>query len=86
MKLELFQEVALARDFPQYQLCAGDLATIVDFVPHPTGGEDGCVLEVFNAVGKTIAVITAPLSAVETLGPNEILSVRSLPPTSRTAV
>ena len=86
MKLELFQEVAMARDFQEHRLRAGDLATIVDLVPHPAGGEDGCVLEVFNAVGETIAVITAPLSAIETLGPNEILTVRSLPPTVRTTV
>ena len=65
MKLELFREVALARDFPEHQLRVGDRVTLVDFVPHPSGGEDGCVLEVFNAVGKTIAVITAPLSAIE---------------------
>lgn len=86
MKLELFQEVALTRDFPEHQLQAGDLATLVDFIPHPAGREDGCVLEVFNAVGKTIAVITAPLSAVEALNPNEILTVRSLPPAPGTTV
>ena len=82
MKFELFREVALTRDFPEHQLRAGDLATLVDFVPHPSGGETGCVLEIFNAVGKTIAVITAPLSAIEPLGPDEILSVRSLAPTA----
>ena len=82
MKLELFREVALARDFPEHQLRVGDVATLIDFVPHPSGGEDGCVLEVFNAVGKTIAVITAPLSAIESLSPDEILTVRSLAPAS----
>jgi hypothetical protein len=44
MKFELFREVALTRDFPEHQLRAGDLATLVDFVPHPSGGENGCVL------------------------------------------
>jgi uncharacterized protein DUF4926 len=82
MKFELFREVALTRDFPEHQLRAGDLATLVDFLHHPSGGEDGCVLEVFNAVGKTIAVITASLSAIEPLGPDQILTVRSLAPTA----
>jgi hypothetical protein len=82
MKFELFREVALTRNFPEHRLKVGDLATLVDFVPHPAGGEDGCVLEVFNAVGETIAVITAPLSAIEPLGPDEILTVRSLAPTA----
>jgi hypothetical protein len=30
MKFELFREVALTRDFPEHQLRAGDLATLVD--------------------------------------------------------
>ena len=85
MTFELFHEVALTRDFPEHHLRAGDLATFVDFVPHPAGGENGCVLEVFNAVGKSIAVITAPLSAIEPLSPDEILTVRSMAPASGVA-
>lgn len=79
MAVELYQEVALARDVPEYQLKAGDIATLVDFVPHPASGEEGCILEVFNAVGETLAVITVPLSAIEALRSDEILAVRSLP-------
>jgi len=78
MKFELFREVALTCDLPEYQLKAGDVATLVDFVPHPSGGEEGCVLEVFNAIGESIAVIIAPISAVEALSANEVLTVRSL--------
>ena len=43
MTLELYQEVALTRDLPEYQLKAGDIATLVDFVSHPSGGEEGCL-------------------------------------------
>jgi hypothetical protein len=32
MTLELYQEVALTRDLPEYQLRAGDIVTLVDFV------------------------------------------------------
>ncbi len=78
MKPELFQEVSLTRDLPENQLKAGDVAMLVEFVPHPVNGEDGCVLEVFNAIGESIAVVTVPLSAVETLRADEILTVRSL--------
>lgn len=78
MTLELYKEVALTLDLPEHQLRAGDIATLVDFVPHPTGGEDACVLEVFNAGGESIAVVTAASSAVEALRADEILSVRSL--------
>jgi hypothetical protein len=78
MTLELYQEVALTRDLPEYQLRAGDIATLVDFVSHPSGGEEGCLLEVFNAVGESMTVIAVPISTVEVLGPDEILTVRSL--------
>ncbi|MBW4630729.1 MAG: DUF4926 domain-containing protein [Iphinoe sp. HA4291-MV1] len=78
MTLELYKEVALTLNLSEYQLRAGDIATLVDFVPHPTGGENGCVLEVFNAVGESIAVVTVPVSAVEALRADEILTVRSL--------
>ena len=78
MTLELYKEVALTLDLPEHQLRAGDIATLVDFVPHATGGEDGCVLEVFNAVGESIAVVTVSVSAVEALRADEILTVRSL--------
>ena len=78
MTLELYQEVALTRDLPEYQLKAGDIATQVNFVSHPSGGEEGCLLEIFNAVGESLTVIAVPISTVEVLRPDEILTVRSL--------
>jgi len=78
MTLELYREVALTCDLPEYELRAGDIATLVDFVSHPSGGEEGCVLEVFNAVGESLTVIAVSLSTVEVLRPDEILTVRSL--------
>lgn len=74
--LEPYQEVALIQDFPEYQLRSGDVATLIDFVAHPEGGEMGCVLEVFNAIGDSLTVITVPASAVQALRSDEILSVR----------
>jgi len=76
MSLELYQEVALTCDLPEHKLRAGDIATLVDFVPHPSSGEEGCILEVFNAVGESLAVIAVPVSIVESLRPDEILTVR----------
>jgi len=78
MRLELYQEVALTRDCPEYELQTGDLATLIDFVAHPQGGEEGCVLEVFNAVGESLHVIVVPVSMIAPLHSNEILTVRSL--------
>jgi Domain of unknown function (DUF4926) len=82
MMLELYQEVALTREVPEHQLKAGDIGTLVDFVVHPSGGEDGCLVEIFNAVGESIVVIAVPLSAVEALRADRILTVRALPQAS----
>ncbi|MCY7276419.1 MAG: DUF4926 domain-containing protein [Phormidesmis sp. CAN_BIN44] len=76
MTLKLYQEVALTRDLPESKLRAGDIATLVDFVSRPNGGEEGCVLEVLNAVGESLAVIAVPISTVEVLRSDEILTVR----------
>jgi len=76
MKLELYQRVALAVDEPMLNLKRGDVATLVDYAPHPSGGEDGYVLEVFNALGESIAVVAVAQSHVEPLHADEVLSVR----------
>ena len=78
MKPELYQRVALTQDLPDHQLKKGDLATLVEYVPHPKDGEEGCVLEIFNALGESIAVVAVPLSAIEPLRADEIMSVRQL--------
>ncbi len=78
MTVELYQEVALTRDLPEHGLKAGDIAMLVDFVPHPSDGEEGCVLEVFNAIGESFTTIAVSISAVETLRSDEVLSVRPL--------
>jgi hypothetical protein len=78
MKVELYQEVALTRDLPEHGLKVGDIATLVDFVPHPSDGEEGCVLEVFNAIGEYLTTIAVPISVVEVLRSDEVLSVRLL--------
>ena len=78
MTLELYTEVALTQNIAEYNLKIGDIATLVDFVPHPQGGEQGCVLEIFNAVGESIAVVIVPKSAIKPLEANEILTTRPL--------
>lgn len=64
MKFPLFKRVALRADVPKYKLCRGDVATIVEYHPHPDG--------------ETIAVITLAESEIEPLMSNEVLRVRNL--------
>jgi hypothetical protein len=77
MVFELFTRVALREDFPHHKLRRGDVATLVEH--HPvTDGEDGYSLEVFNAVGETIAVLVVSESQIEPLMNNEVLHIRVL--------
>ena len=78
MKVALFTEVALTRDIAEHGVSRGDVATVVEHLPgtQASGGEEGYVLEVFNAVGESIAVVAVPLSAVELLKPSQVLSAR----------
>jgi hypothetical protein len=78
----LYDRVALARDLEQHGLKRGDVATIVDTVPHPDGGPAGLVLEVTNALGESLQVVVVSPDDVVPLHANEVLAVREL---SRTA-
>ena len=77
MKLPLYQRVALSRDVASAKLKKGDVAMLVDYVPAPKGGEDGCLLEVFNALGDSIAVVAVKESDIEPLSADKVLTVRS---------
>ncbi len=78
MKFEMFSRVVLKTDVPEHGLRRGDLATIVDFHPGVPGQEPGYSLEVFNAVGDTVAVIALGESQIESLREDEILCARVL--------
>lgn len=82
--IKLYQRVALTRDIPEHNLYTGDVAVVVEQLPGTaaSGGEDGYALEVFNAIGETIAVVMVPASSVKPLTEHEIFQVRSLSATS----
>lgn len=82
MEIKLYQRVTLTRDLPEHNLRKGDGAVVIEHLPAApaTEGEEGYVLEVFNAVGETIAMVMVPASAVKPLTENEILQVRPLSP------
>ena len=77
MRFELYTDAALARDIPEHSLRRGDVVKVVDHHPSPNG-ETAYSIEVFNALGDTIAVTAVPESALESLRKDEVLSVRPL--------
>lgn len=71
--------MALTIDVPAEGICRGDVDTVVEWHPAPTSAwEPGYSVEVFNAVGETLAVLTLPESSFDALRRDEVLRVRSL--------
>jgi len=68
----------LIDDVPQAALQRGDLAVLLEYVPHPRGGEEGVVLEVFNILGESLRVVTVPVSAIGVLQADYLPVVRPL--------
>ena len=80
-KPKLYEEVALTRNIPKENLKQGDVAVVVEYVPHPAaGGEKGAILEIFNAVGESVAVATVPISAIKSLRADQVFMVREMAP------
>jgi hypothetical protein len=71
VKLALYQEIVLNQDFSEYNLHRGDIATLIDYVSHPLNLEEGAVLEVFDGLGGSVAVVTVPVSKIGQLQPND---------------
>lgn len=75
MRFELYTDVVLTCDLPEHHLRRGDIVKLVDHHIAPDGTE-GYSIEVFNAVGDTIAVTAVSAAALELLREDEILCAR----------
>jgi hypothetical protein len=73
MRLELYKEAAFARDVPERGIKKGDVATVIDYYDNP---EPGYGLEVFDALGHTVDVLTVPESYLEPIHEGERIQVR----------
>ena len=77
MTLNLYTEVVLLEDVPEENLRAGDVATLVERAAR-IDGDEGCILEVFNALGETVRIAIVPVSAVRGLSAHDVWTVRPL--------
>jgi len=77
INMELYADAMLTCDVPEHRLRRGDIVKPVDHHVARDGTE-GYSIEVFNALGDTIAVTAVPASALEALRENEILCARQL--------
>jgi hypothetical protein len=65
--LELYQQVRLIQDVPDKNLTIGVVGTLIDTIPHPAGGERGCIIEVLHGGSGDSIVAVVPCSALEQL-------------------
>ena len=77
MKFDLYTDVVLMCDLPAHRLRRGDIVKLVDHHV-AVDGTEGYSIEVFNAVGETITVTSAPAAALEALREDEVLCARTL--------
>jgi Domain of unknown function (DUF4926) len=61
MAFDLFSDVVLTADFPEEDLKAGDVGTVVERHVVP-GMEDGYSVEFFDMTGQTVSVATLKAS------------------------
>jgi Domain of unknown function (DUF4926) len=59
--------LSLSEDLPDRHLRRGDVATVVEHLPGSPGQEPGYTLEVFNAVGETVDLVTVRDSQIQPL-------------------
>lgn len=79
MKIPLYEQVALLKDYPDEGLVAGDVVTTVEFLESPKPEvSNGYFVEAFNALGKTIAVFMVNEADIETLTDHDVLHRRTL--------
>ncbi len=78
MQPELYTEVVVNRDLPEANLKKGDVALYIEYLQHPQEGEDGAILEIFNALGDSLRIVIVPLAAIEPLQEDQVPTVRLL--------
>ena len=75
MKFELYTRAVLTRDVPTDRLKKGDVVRVIDYLDDP---EPGYALEVFDALGNTVAVLGVPENYLEAIREGELLQVRQM--------
>ena len=63
---QLYTEVMVNRDFPEFNLRKGDTAMYIDYLESSTI-EPGAILEIFDEQGESVDIATVPFSAIEPL-------------------
>lgn len=79
MKYELYTEVFFNQDIDLYSIKKGDIGTLVEYYKANNFNQrDGYCLEIFDAFGDTLQVVTVDESKISPIKHNSVLSVREI--------
>ena len=79
MSYSLYSEITFNQDLRHESILKGDIGTIVDY--HEANhliNEPGYTIEIFDAYGNTLKVVTVPESKISLIKHNSVLSVREI--------
>lgn len=76
MTFELFSRVVLTQEVPGEDLRPGDVATVVEVHRDSSGSVIGFEVELFSAIGDTLAVASVPVDAVRKPSSSDRLTTR----------
>ena len=77
MKYNLYTEIVFNQDIDEYSIKKGDIGTLVEYYPaNNFTSKDGYSIEIFDALGDTLKVVTVDESKISLIKHNSVLSVR----------
>jgi hypothetical protein len=77
MRFDLYTEICFNQNIDEYSIQKGDIGTIVEYCPSNNKiFSDGYSIEIFDAYGDTIKVVTVDESKLSLIRHNSVLSVR----------
>jgi hypothetical protein len=77
MKFDLYSEILFNQDISEYSIKKGDIGTLVEYYPsNHINIENGYSVEIFDAYGDTLKVVTVSESKISCIKHNSVLSVR----------
>ncbi|MDT3738479.1 MAG: DUF4926 domain-containing protein [Candidatus Kapabacteria bacterium] len=79
MKHELYTEVVFLQDIDELSIKKGDIGTLVEYYPaNEITPFNGYSVEIFDAYGDTVQVVTVDENKISKIKHNSVLSVREV--------
>ena len=71
----MFKDAAFACDVPEHGILKGDVGTVIEYFEQP---RPGYMLEIFDARGNTVDIVTVPETSLERIREGQRWNVRDV--------